>query len=80
MFCLTLALWQFFLTNRFYVDVRMFSNRSQMTSKYGTHKKVAQECVTDVFNVFCNLLVNSRRPTWNRLKVFDDDVSYAPVL
>ena len=41
-----------YLTNRFHVAVRLFSNRSQMTSKCGKNKKVAQEaiaeCVTDV--------------------------------
>ena len=40
------------LTNRFHVAVRLFGNRSQMTSKYGKNKKVAYEavaeCVTDV--------------------------------
>ena len=41
-----------YLTNRFHVAVRLFSNRSQMTSKCGKNKKVANkaiaECVTDV--------------------------------
>ena len=32
-----------FLTNRFHVAVRLFSNRSQMTSKCGKNKKVAHE-------------------------------------
>ena len=32
-----------YLTNRFYVAVRLFSNRSQMTSKCGKNKKVAHE-------------------------------------
>ena len=40
------------LTNKFLVAVRLFSNRSQMTSQYGDTKKVAHEpsgkCVTDV--------------------------------
>ena len=31
-----------YLTNRFHVAVRLFSNRSQMTSKCGKNKKVAQ--------------------------------------
>ena len=39
------------LTNRFHVAVRLFSNRSQMTSKCCKNKKVAGEaivkCVTD---------------------------------
>ena len=37
-------------TNRFQVAVRLFSNRSQMTSKCGKNKKVAHEaqpCVTE---------------------------------
>ena len=44
--------WCFYLTNRFPVAVRLFSNRSLMTSKCGKNKKVAHEvigeCVTDV--------------------------------
>ena len=46
----------FNLTNRFHVAVRLFSNRSQMTSKCGKNKKVAHEaiaeCVTDVLTTF----------------------------
>ena len=33
----------FYLINRFHVAVRLFSNRSQMTSKCGKNKKVAHE-------------------------------------
>ena len=48
------------LTNRFYVAVRLFSNRSQMTSKCGKNKKVAHEAiaeyVTDVLTTFWRLL------------------------
>ena len=44
------------LTNRFHVAVRLFSNRSQMTSKCGKNNEVAHEpqaeCVTDVFTTF----------------------------
>ena len=44
------------LTNRFHVAVRLFSNRSQMTSKCGKNKKVAHEaiaeCVTNVLTTF----------------------------
>ena len=47
---------RFYLTNRFHVAVRLFSNRSQMTSKCGKNKKVAHEalaeCVTDVLTTF----------------------------
>ena len=32
-----------YLTNRFHVAVRLFSNRSQMTSKCGKNKNVAHE-------------------------------------
>ena len=45
-----------YLTNRFHVAMRLFSNRSQMTSKCGKNKKVAHEaiaeCVTDVLTTF----------------------------
>ena len=45
-----------YLTNRFHVAVRLFSNRSQMTSKCGKNKKVEHEaiaeCVTDVLTTF----------------------------
>ena len=34
-----------YLTNRFHVAVRLFSNRSQMTSKCGKNKKVAHEVI-----------------------------------
>ena len=45
------------LTNRFHVAVRLFSNRSQMTSKCGKNKKAGgtqsiTECVTDVLTTF----------------------------
>ena len=44
------------LTNRFHVAVRLFVNRSQMTSKCAKNKKVAHaaiaECVTDVLTTF----------------------------
>ena len=35
--------YHFYVTNRFHVAVRLFSNRSQMTSKFGKNKKVAHE-------------------------------------
>ena len=35
------------LTNRFHVAVRLFSNRSQMTSKCGKNKKVAHEAIAE---------------------------------
>ena len=42
-----------YLTNRFQVAVRLFSNRSQMTSKCGKNKKVACEVQPSV-SLFCN--------------------------
>ena len=38
-------------TNRFQVAVRLFSNRSQMTSKCGKNKKVAHEAQPSVIDV-----------------------------
>ena len=61
-----------FLTNRFHVAVRLFSNRSQMTSKCGKKKKVAHEAQQSVllmflphFDVLCDILLNKRTATWN---------------
>ena len=46
----------FYLTNRFHVAVRLFSNRSQMTSKCGKNKKSGTRGVaefgTDVLTTF----------------------------
>ena len=43
-------------TNAFHAAVRLFSNRSQKTSKCGKNKQVANEaiaeCVTDVLTTF----------------------------
>ena len=54
--CNMAAVQNLYLTNRFHVAVRLFSNRSQMTSKCGKNKKVAHEaiaeCVTDVLTSF----------------------------
>ena len=54
--CLLYMYMYVYLTNRFHVAVRLFSNRSQMTSKCGKNKKVAHEaiaeCVTDVLTTF----------------------------
>ena len=41
-----------YLTNRFHVAVRLFSNRSQMTSKCGKNKKVAHEAQPSVSLMF----------------------------
>ena len=54
-----------YLTNRFHVAARLFSNRSQVTSKCGKNKKVAHEAQPSVslmflphFDVLCDLLLN----------------------
>ena len=50
-----------YLTNRFHVAVRLFSNRSQMTSKCGKNKKVAHEAQPSVslMLLIINLFANS---------------------
>ena len=60
------------LTNRFHVAVRLFSNRSKVTSKCGKNKKVAHEVQPSVslmflphFDVLCDLLVNRCTAKWN---------------
>ena len=50
-----------YLTNRFHVAVRLFSNRSQLTSKCGKNKEVEQELQASallMFEVICDLLLN----------------------
>ena len=84
-----------YLTNRFQVAVRLFSNRSQITPKCGRNRKVAHEAQPSVslmflpnFDVLCDLLLNRRTTTWNLFvlynkelkKSFDDDVIYTSVL
>ena len=54
------------LTNRFHVAVRLFSNRSQMTSKCGENEEMAHEPQASAslqmflphFDIFCDLLLN----------------------
>ena len=45
-----------YLTNRFHVAVRLFSNRSQMTSKSGKNKKVAHEATWNLFVLYIKKL------------------------
>ena len=90
-----LALSVQYLSNRFQVAVRLFSNRSQMMSKCGRNKKVAHEAQPSVslmflphFDILCDLLLNRFTATWNLFvlynkelkKSFNDDVIYTPVL
>ena len=74
---------QICLTNRFHVAVRLFSNRSQMTSKCGKNKKVAHgalPCVSLVFlprfDVLCDLLLNRRTATWNLFVLYNKELKY----
>ena len=67
-----------YLTNRFHVAVRLFSNRSQMTSKCGKKKKEAHEAQRSVslmflphFDVICDLLRNRRTATWNLFVLYN---------
>ena len=61
-----------YVTNRFHVALRLFSNRSQMTSKCGKNKKwdTRQQPIVSMmflphFDVLCDLLLNRRTATWN---------------
>ena len=70
----------FYLTNRFQVAVRLFSNRSQMMSKCGKNKKVAHEAQPSVslmflphFDVLCDLLLNRRMATWNLFVLYNKE-------
>ena len=70
-----------YLTNRFQVAVRLFSNRSQMTSKRGKNKKVAQTAQPSVslmflphFNVLRDLLLNRRTATWNLFVLYNKEL------
>ena len=63
---------RFYLTNRFHVAMRLFSNRSQMMSKCSKNKKVAHKAQPSVslmflphFDVLCDLLLNRHMATWN---------------
>ena len=77
----------FYLTNRFHVAVRLFSNRSQVTSKCGKNKKVAHKAQPSVslmslpnFDVFCDLLLNRCMATWNLLVLYNNETNYCPTL
>ena len=63
-----------YLTNRFHVAVRLFSNRSQMTSKCGKNKKVRTDVAT--WNLF---VLYNKELNFIRIKA-DGDVNRASVL
>ena len=67
-----------YLTNRFQVAVRLFSNRSQMTSKCGKNKKVAHKAQPSAslmflphFDVLCDLLLSRCMATWNLFVLYN---------
>ena len=71
------------LTNRFHVAMRLFSNRSQMTSKCGKNKKVAHEAQPSVslmflphFDILCDLLLNRCTATWNLFVLNHKELKY----
>ena len=65
-----------YLTNRFHVAVRLFSNRSQMTSKCGENKKVAHEAWPSVSLMFLphfDLLLNQTHVKWNLFVLYNNE-------
>ena len=63
------------------IAVRLFSNRSQMTSTCGKNKKVAHEAQSSVslmflphFDVLCDLLLNRRTATWNLFVLYNKKI------
>ena len=75
-----------YLTNRFHVAVRLFSNRSLMTSKSRKNKEVAHEPQASVslsflphFDVLCDLLLNRPTATWNLFVLYNDQKRKTPI-
>ena len=72
-----------YLTNRFHVAMRLFSNRSQMTPKCGKNKKVAHEAQPSVslmflrhFDVLCDLLLSRHTAKWNLFVLYNKELEY----
>ena len=60
----------FYSTNKFHVAVRVFSNRTQMTSKCDENKEVAASVslmFLPHFDILRDLLLNKPTATWNVL-------------
>ena len=67
-----ISIFLLYKTNRFHVAVRLFSNRSQRTSKCGKNISDTLGCASCAtflflphFDVICDLLLNRRTATWN---------------
>ena len=63
--------------------MHLFSNRWQMTSKWGKNKKVAHEVQPSVslmflphFDILCDLLLNRRTATWNLFVLYNKELKY----
>ena len=61
--------------------MRLFSNRSQMTSKWGKNKKVAHKVQPSVslmflphFDILCDLLLNRCMATWNLFVLYNKEL------
>ena len=67
-----------YLTNVFHVAERLFSNRSQRTSKCGKNISDTLGCASCAtflflphFDVICDLLLNRRTATWNLFVLYN---------
>ena len=61
--------------------MHLFSNRSQMTSKFGKNKKVTHKAQPSVslmflphFDVLCDLLLNRCTATWNLFVLYNKKI------
>ena len=69
-----------YLTNRFQVAVRLFSNRSQRTSECGKNISDTLGCASCAtflflphFDVLCDLLLNRSTATWNLFVLYNKE-------
>ena len=66
--------------NIFHVAVRLFSNRSQRTSKCDKNISDCASCATFLFlphfDVICDLLLNRRTTTWNLFALYNKELNY----
>ena len=77
--------WSLYKANRFHVTVRLFSNRSQRTSKCGKNTSdtlACSSCATSLFlphfDVIGDLLLNRRTATWNLFVKYTTCQLYSP--
>ena len=65
-----------YLTNRFYVAVRLFSNVHRMMSKCGKNKKVVSLMFLPHFDGLFDLLLNRHMATWNPFVLYNKELKY----